>query len=124
MEGQGGSGTTDDIILLAQIQSHDDDGIEEENQLQAVSAKGAGKKEADQVLDFEARLTSQRVAATSQFQKIVRATNLLKKDLKDGEPTDSSLMTGQVEQLAKYKNNAITSVDAIMGTVWNVKEAI
>ena len=124
MEGKGRSGTTEDIILLAQIQSHDDDGLEEENQLQAVSVKGAGKKEADTVLNLESRLTSQRVADTSQFQKIVRATNLIKKDLKDSEPTSSSLVTGKVEQLFKYKNNATEAVDTIMATVWNLKQAI
>ena len=124
MEGEEGSGTTEDIILLAQIQSHDDDGLEEENQLQAVSVKGAGKKEADTVLNLESRLTSQRVADTSQFQKIVRATNLIKKDLKDSEPTSSSLVTGKVEQLFKYKNNATEAVDTIMATVWNLKQAI
>ena len=58
MERQGGSDIIDNPTLLIEIQAHDDDGIDEDNQLQAVSAKGPGKKEAHQVLDFEARLTS------------------------------------------------------------------
>ena len=70
---------------------------------QSVSAKGAGKKEADTVLDLESRLISEREAALSQFQKIVKDSSLIKKDLKDGEPTTSSLVSGQVEQLTKYK---------------------
>ena len=36
----------------------------------------------------------------------------------------SSLIRGQVDQIEKSKQHAITAVDAIMGTIMNIKEAV
>ena len=124
MAGEGGSSTITDTINLANILRSNDEDLNEEFRLQSVSAKNSGKKEADEVLSLHYRLIAERDAALTQFTNIIKESAHIREDIRDGEPTSSSLVSGQVEQLAKYKTNAIECVDAIMATVCHLNQAI
>ena len=57
-------------VTLASIERTEEDQIDEEHILQAVSAKNSGKKEADKVLLTHVRLAAEREAAIMQLTNI------------------------------------------------------
>ena len=61
-EGEGSSAMFN-TVTLASIERSNDDEIEEEHKLQAVSANNSGKKEGDEVLSIHVRLVAEREAA-------------------------------------------------------------
>ena len=112
-------------VVSTEIHSQEDlQQPDEENQLIAIPAKGPGKSHADQVIEFDSKLTSQRVAASNSIQKVLKYIDGLKKDIRSGHKLGGSLIKGQVDQIEKYKQHAIEAADAIYGNVFNIKEAI
>ena len=126
MEGQGSSAmasTMANIVTLASLERTEEEQIDE-HILQAVSTKNSGKKEADEVLLTHVRLATEREAAIMQLSNIVRESNNIRSDLNDGTLPSSQLITEQVKQLLKFKDNAIETLDSIMATVCHLGQAI
>ena len=103
MESNTGAEDASNSILVVDAQIYNEGEPDDINQLPAVPTKGPVKSHADQVLEFEAKLMSQRVAATSSLQNVLKAVQGLRKDINDGHAVNSSLVTGQIDQIGKYK---------------------
>ena len=116
--------TMANVVTLASLERTEEEQIDEEHILQAVSAKNSGKKEADEVLLSHVRLATEREAAIMQLSNIVRESNNIRSDLNEGTPPSSQPITEQVKQLLKFKDNAITTLDSIMATVCHLGQAI
>ena len=122
---QTGAGTSArPTVTLASIDRSDSEEIEEDNRLQAVPTKNSGKKEAEEVLSIYLRLVSDREAAITQLTNVIKESSNIKSDIQEGTPPSSQLISEQVKQLLKFKDNAVLCLDAIMATVCNLSQAI
>ena len=98
--------------------------LEENRQFNSISAKFPGKANAEQIIDFKSKLTSQKVAASHCIDKVYKAIVGLRKDISSGHKTGGSLTRGHTDSIEKLKGLAIEAADAIVATVLNIKEAM
>ena len=83
---------------------HNQEGLpqpEEDRQLHAFPAKTAGRQNAEQILDLEGKMISQRVAVSSSVTEVTDSIKALRADLTEGHRTNGSLIQGHRDNISE-----------------------
>ena len=123
MDQGAGTAAMNNTITLASINRTEAE-EEDENRLQNVSSENPGKKEAEEILAIHIKLISERQAALTQLTNILKETTMIKQDLEDGTLPSSTVISEQVKQLLRFKENAVLCLDTIMASVCMLGQAI
>ena len=97
---------------------------EEERQLDAVPAKEAGRKNAEQINKLERRLVTQKVTFSGGIGHVHRSISNLKKDLNAEYNPAGSLIQSHKNDNVRLKGNDVKDHHSAAATLFNITKAV